>query len=66
MVKAGDPDRSSRQAGIQAGDGGQRHVDARGAMAVQIGERNTQVNYTYNMLTWTDGVVPPPLVGARG
>ena len=35
-------------------------------MGVQIGEHNLQVNYTYNMLTWTDGVAPPPLVSTSG
>src|SRR5262245_45384116 len=35
-------------------------------MGVQIGEGNTQVIYTYNRLTWTDGVAPPPLVSVSG
>ena len=35
-------------------------------MGVQIGERNTQIIYTYNRLTWTDGVAPPPLVSVSG
>ena len=30
-------------------------------VSVQVGEGNTQIIYTYNRLTWTDGVVPPPL-----
>ena len=49
----------------KAGDGGQRRVDA----AAQWPSRSAsamQINYTYNMLTWTDGVVPPPLVRASG
>lgn len=57
-----DPGRRSRQ----AGDDGQRSVDARGAMGVQVGEHNLQINYTYNRLTWTDGVAPPPLVSTSG
>ena len=35
-------------------------------MGVQIGEGNTQIIYTYNRLTWTDGVAPPPLVSVSG
>jgi WD40 repeat protein len=41
-------------------------VDARGGMGVQVGEGNTQIIYTYNQLTWTDGVAPPPLAGVSG
>jgi hypothetical protein len=41
-------------------------VDARGGMGVQVGEGNTQIIYTYNRLTWTDGVAPPPLVSVSG
>jgi len=33
---------------------------------VQVGEGNTQIIYTYNRLTWTDGVAPPPLVSVSG
>jgi hypothetical protein len=33
---------------------------------VQVGDRNTQIIYTYNDLTWTDGVAPPPLVSVSG
>ena len=36
------------------------------AMGVQVGEGNTQIIYTYNRLTWTDGVAPPPLVSVSG
>jgi hypothetical protein len=50
----------------QDGDGGGHAVDARGAMGVQVGEGNTQVIYSYNRLTWTDGVAPPPLVSVSG
>jgi WD domain, G-beta repeat len=35
-------------------------------MGVQVGEGNTQIIYTYNRLTWTDGVVPPPLADVSG
>ena len=35
-------------------------------MGVQVGEGNTQINYFYNRLTWTDGVAPPPLVERLG
>ena len=46
--------------------GGRYSVDARGGMGVQVGEGNTQIIYTYNRLTWTDGVAPPPLVSVSG
>jgi len=51
---------------VQAGAVGKYSVDARGGMGVQVGERNTQIIYTYNRLTWTDGVAPPPLVSVSG
>jgi hypothetical protein len=35
-------------------------------MGVQVGEGNTQIIYTYNRLTWTDGVMPPPLASVSG
>ena len=35
-------------------------------MGVQVGEGSTQIIYTYNRLTWTDGVAPPPLVSVSG
>ena len=41
-------------------------VDARGSMGVQIGEGNTQIIYSYNRLTSTDGVAPLPLVSVAG
>ena len=50
----------------QAGADGGYSVDARGGMGVQVGEGNTQIIYTYNRLTWTDGVAPPPLVSVSG
>ena len=50
----------------QAGAAGRYSVDARGGMGVQVGEGNTQIIYTYNRLTWTDGVAPPPLVSVSG
>jgi conflict system STAND superfamily ATPase len=59
---------SDRGAGpARRADGGGRYsVDARGGMGVQVGEGNTQIVYTYNQLTWTDGVAPPPLVSVSG
>ena len=50
----------------RAGAAGRYSVDARGGMGVQVGEGNTQIIYTYNRLTWTDGVAPPPLVSVSG
>ena len=50
----------------QGGDCGGYAVDARGAMGVQVGEGSTQIIYSYNRLTWTDGVAPPPLVSVSG
>jgi hypothetical protein len=41
-------------------------VEVRESQGVQVGERNTQINYTYNRLTWVDGVAPPPLVSVSG
>ena len=35
-------------------------------MGVQVGGGNTQIIYTYNRLTWTDGVAPPPLASVSG
>ena len=35
-------------------------------MGVQVGEGSTQIIYTYNRLTWTDGVAPPPLASVSG
>ena len=51
--------------GPPRGNGGHA-VDARGAMGVQVGEGNTQIIYSYNSLTWTDGVAPPPLASISG
>ena len=51
---------------MQAGGEGAYSVDARGGMGVQVGEGNTQIIYTYNRLTWTDGVAQPPLVSVSG
>ncbi len=51
---------------VQAGADGAYSVDARGGVGVQVGEGNTQIIYTYNRLTWTDGVAPPPLVSISG
>ncbi|WP_405070884.1 hypothetical protein OG558_15425 [Kribbella sp. NBC_01510] len=33
---------------------------------MQIGDGNTQIIYSYNRLTWTDGVSPPPLIAVSG
>ena len=35
-------------------------------MGVQVGERNTQIIYSYGNRTWTDRVAPPPLVSVSG
>jgi WD40 repeat protein len=51
---------------VRAGADGMYSVDARGGMGVQVGEGNTQIVYTYNRLTWTDGVAPPPLASVSG
>jgi WD40 repeat protein/energy-coupling factor transporter ATP-binding protein EcfA2 len=45
---------------------GEYRVDARGALGVQVGDGSTQIIYSYNKLTWTDGVAPPPLVDVLG
>jgi WD40 repeat protein len=60
------PERSAGPLQAQAGEGGTYSVDARGGMGVQVGEGNTQIIYTYNRLTWTDGVAPQPLVSVSG
>ena len=59
-----DPDSHAAPAGEKKDGGGT--VDARGAMGVQVGEGNTQIVYSYSGLTWTDGVVPPPLAAISG
>jgi len=42
-------------------------VDARGAAAIQVGEGNTQINYSYTRDSlWSDHVAPPPLIGISG
>ena len=61
-----DSDPGPRLAWGQTGDVGSYPVDARGATGVQVGEGNTQIIYTYNRLTWTDGVAPPPLADVSG
>ena len=46
--------------------GGERiRVDARGAEGLLVGDQGTQVNYFYKG-TWTNGVMPPPLVEMSG
>ena len=61
-----DPEDGPGPAQVQAGEDGAYSVDVRGGMGVQVGEHNTQIIYTYNRLTWTDGVAPPPLVSVSG
>jgi hypothetical protein len=61
-----DPVRNPQSARRQGGDGGKYVVDAHRAMGVQVGDGSTQIIYSYNKLTWTDGVAPPPLVSFSG
>ena len=51
---------------MQAEEDGTYSVDARGGTGVQVGEGNTQIIYSYNRLTWTDGMASPPLVSVSG
>lgn len=60
------PDDAANPVPAQPGAPGTYSVAVRGASGVQVGERNTQIIYTYNNLTWTDGVAPPPLVNVSG
>ena len=60
------PDDNAGPVQAQAGADGGYSVDARGGMGVQVGAGNTQIIYTYNRLTWTDGVAPPPLASVSG
>jgi WD40 repeat protein len=50
----------------QAGQERKYAVDARQATGVQVGEGNTQIIYSYDNLTWTDGVTPLPMAGVSG
>ena len=61
-----DPAEGAGPVQAETGAAGRYSVDARGGMGVQVGEGNTQIIYTYNRLTWTDGVAPPPLVSISG
>jgi WD40 repeat protein len=76
-----EPDPGEAQGDGQAGEGGGSlagargalgdqartySVAAQGAMGVQVGDRNTQIIYAYNRLTWTDGVAPAPLTSVSG
>src|SRR5215471_9914851 len=61
-----DAEQGARPVQVPAGDDANYSVDARGGMGVQVGEGNTQIIYTYNQLTWTDGVAPAPLVSVSG
>ena len=61
--------RTDRERGEDLGHadvGAELPVDARGVFGVQIGDGNFQANYTYNLLTWTDGVARPPMVSVSG
>ena len=58
-------------AGLAAGSRGMPNVDARQAVAVQVGQysiqnNNIQITCSHDGLTWTDGFAPPPLVGDSG
>jgi WD40 repeat protein len=66
MPVSSDPEDGAGPVHVQAAAVGGYSVDARGGMGVQVGEGNTQIIYTYNRLTWTDGVAPPPLVNVSG
>ena len=59
------PDQAPGPAQQRHDAGGAGSVDARGAMGVQVGDGNFQINYRYQ-LTLTDGVAPPPIVGICG
>ena len=60
-----DPDHRAPPA-QEAGNGGQYHVDAEGALGVQVGEGNTQIIYAYGRQTWADEIAPPPLATVSG
>jgi WD40 repeat protein len=64
-VSSGSND-DAGQAQVQPGADKAYSVDARGSRAVQVGQGNFQANYTYNWLTFTDGVTPAPLVSVSG
>src|SRR5690348_14737184 len=66
MTVSSHPEDDAGPVDMRPGADGSYAVDARGGMGVQVGERNTQIIYTYNNLTWTDGVAPPPLVTVSG
>ena len=66
MPVSSGPEDGAGPVHMQAGPDGRYSVDARGGTGVQVGEGNTQIIYTYNRLTWTDGVAPPPLVSVSG
>ena len=66
MPVSSHPEEGAAPVRAQAGADSRYSVDARGGLGVQVGEGNTQIIYTYNRLTWTDGVAPPPLVSVSG
>ena len=61
-----DPEHGAGPLQGMAAEGSAYSVDVRGGTGVQVGEGNTQIVYTYNTLTWTDGVAPPPLASVSG
>src|ERR1700753_4343639 len=61
-----DADLGSEEPAEEQSDSGEYRVDARRALGVQVGDGSTQIIYSYNRLTWTDGVTPPPLVDVLG
>ncbi len=66
MPVSSRPEHGAGPVQARAVESSQYSVDARGGMGVQVGEGNTQIIYTYNRLTWTDGVAPPPLISVSG
>jgi DNA-binding NarL/FixJ family response regulator len=48
------------------GRGGGSRVDAQSASWVQVGDGNFQASFTYNVLAWPDGVMPPLAAGVPG
>ncbi len=60
-----DPDPGVAPVQVQGGDSGSPHVDAHGAVGVQVGQDNTQIIYVYQG-TYSDGVAAPPLMSVSG
>jgi hypothetical protein len=57
---------TTRCPGRAVGEGDERSVEIRDSNGVVVGDGNTQINYTYNALSVTGGVAPPPLVSVLG